>query len=282
MSDPLVKEEIGRDNPGKKIVIFDEIDSTNTEAKRMLEKADLREVQNLHDTVLIADHQTQGRGRLGRNFYSPHESGLYLSLILLRDKGDYVVPTMMTPAAAVAVCRTLEKLSGTECRIKWVNDIFAGGKKVCGILTEGVLTPSSEGTAQTFNGVVIGIGINVRGAEDAFPQDIQHIAGSLESAGLKGNDSEKGGPVLSRNAIASELLRQLDIALREENRMETVEEYRAKSLVIGRRINVIQGDSSYPAEAVSLTDDCHLLVKPEGSEQLVELQSGEVSVRFAD
>ncbi len=282
MSDPLVKEEIEKDNPGKKIIIFDEIDSTNTEAKRMLEKMSGAEVLNLHDTVLIADHQTQGRGRLGRSFYSPHESGLYLSLILHREKGDFVPPTMMTPAAGVAVCRTLEKLSGTECRIKWVNDIFAGGKKVCGILTEGVMTDSAEGTEKALNAVVIGIGINVRGAENAFPQNIQHIAGSLEAAGGKADLSEKNRPALKRTEIASELLRQLDIALLEKNRSQTVKEYRARSLVIGRSINVIQGELSYPARAVALTDDCHLLVKPEESDQLVELQSGEVSIRFAD
>ena len=118
---------------GNRIEVFQEIDSTNTEAKRRASnKSDF-----IKGSLLLAETQTAGRGRLGRTFYSPKQTGLYMSLLFQPDE-NYVDTSLMTACAAVAVCRALEKWH-IKAQIKWVNDVFVGNKKVCGILTEGIM-----------------------------------------------------------------------------------------------------------------------------------------------
>ncbi|MBR0486561.1 MAG: biotin--[Treponema sp.] len=113
------------------VIIFDSIDSTNKEAKRRIVEG-----AKLHKTLFAAEKQTAGRGRLERKFLSPAKKGVYFTLVYCPK--TQVNPAVMTSAAAVSVCQAVEELYKTDCSVKWVNDIFSGGKKIAGILTEGI------------------------------------------------------------------------------------------------------------------------------------------------
>ena len=128
--------------PGVRLEYFDIIDSTNSEAKRRLGAVPPEEYRLFHKTVLVAGEQTAGRGRLGRKFYSPGGTGLYFSLVYAA--GSVSDPGKITAVAAVAVCRAIKSVFNVDAGIKWVNDIFVSGKKVCGILTEGIVNPLSS------------------------------------------------------------------------------------------------------------------------------------------
>ena len=154
------------ENPGLDVVVFDSLDSTNNEAKRRLAKGDTGAV------LIVADSQLSGRGRLGHQFYSPKQSGIYLTLSADLLKPLYE-PERITLAAAAAVVQTLQPYLSEKLMLKWVNDVFYCGKKVCGILSEGV-TDLETGLIQH---VIVGIGINVRPME--FPEELSDIAGSL-------------------------------------------------------------------------------------------------------
>ena len=155
--------------PGCPIAIetYDTIDSTNNEAKRRIGAGDSR------DLLLVSETQTAGRGRMGHSFYSPEGSGIYMTLSIELGKPLYQ-PERITLAAAVAVVRAVEPFLSEELRLKWVNDIFYKGKKVCGILSEGI-TDLETGLIQH---AIVGIGLNVRPL--SFPVDLEGIAGSLE------------------------------------------------------------------------------------------------------
>ena len=135
-----------------RIECFKEIDSTNTYAKRIL-----TEDPSIKTAIIVSESQTAGRGRLGRTFYSPLNTGIYLTVIY-SPEGGVSQPARLTASSAVAVCRAVKKIYGVECAIKWINDIFAHGKKVCGILTEG-FTNFETGLIES---AIIGIGINIK------------------------------------------------------------------------------------------------------------------------
>ena len=153
-------------SPKMKVSAFHVLDSTNNEAKRRLATGD-------HSSLLIvADSQEAGRGRLGHDFYSPKGTGIYMTIGGPLSRPLYHAERI-TLAAAVAVVRALQPLLPDELKLKWVNDIFYQGKKVCGILSEG-MTDLETGLIQYVN---VGIGINVRPME--FPEELAGIAGSL-------------------------------------------------------------------------------------------------------
>ena len=226
------------------VTVTEEIPSTNTALK---ERADAPE-----GTTLIAVRQTGGRGRLGRQFHSP-AGGLYLSTLLRPDDAVGV-----TCRAAVAAARAVENLCGAKIDIKWVNDLYLTGRKVAGILAEGVFAPDG-----TLSAVVLGIGINVEAT--AFPDDLQSIATSLGNEGFH----------LAPEDVAAAFLNELYTALTDPNAME---EYRRRNLVVGREVTVLRGGETYSAVAQSITDDGHLVVRT--AHGTVTLSSGEVSLRL--
>ncbi len=244
--------------PKYRILVVPEIDSTNTELKQRL-----REDPTLCEgLVLFAKQQSAGRGRLGRTFYSPPGSGLYFSLLLRPKKNTDVLG--ITSFAAVAVVRAISAVCGLDCQIKWVNDIFLCGKKICGILAEGI--PDSE--SGRISAVILGIGINVK--KTAFPPELKEIADSLEGAGV----TEVPLPLL-----AAALLKELEPLLSGELPGGYMEEYRKKNLIPGNEILVKRGELCYPAFAESIADDGALLVRlPDGTPE--RLNTGEVSVRI--
>lgn len=213
-------------------------------------------------TALLARRQTGGRGRMGKTFCSP-EGGLYLSL-LLRPNSSAVKAASLTAAAAVAVCRVLEKQGVCGPRIKWVNDIFLRDKKICGILAESALNP--DGTAQW---VVVGVGLNLVPPAGGWPEELRGIAGAAFD--------RCGGACF--DAIAGQLLTELwDLCRRPESR-EILQEYKARSLVPGREITVLQGETTRQAKALAIDDKYRLLVQYEDGSSAA-LDSGLISVKL--
>lgn len=231
------------------LILGDCTASTNTQVRDMaLHGAD-------EGVTVIVDRQTGGRGRLGRTFHSP-EGGLYLSTLLRPTDPD---PGQITCRAAVAAARAIESLCDAKIDVKWVNDLYLNGRKVAGILAEGVLTPDGALSA-----VVLGIGINVGATE--FPADLTAIATSLGNEGF----------TLTREDLAAAFLNELTDALADPAAMA---EYRRRNLVLGRQVTVVQGNGTYPATAEAITDDGYLRVRTADG-ALRELSSGEVSLRL--
>lgn len=226
-------------------ITLTETDSTNRVAKELARQG------AAHGTVVSALRQTAGRGRLGRSFFSP-EGGIYLSVIL-RPQLPPEERTLVTPMAAVAVCRTVEKLCGRSPQIKWVNDLYLEHKKLCGILCEAV------GDA-----VIVGIGLNYAVPPAGFPPDIPATA--LYPA--------EGGTV-GRKELAEAMA---EAVLTAEPRA-CMAEYRARNLVTGRTVTVHPvGGSPYTARALDVDDRGRLVVECE--QGTMTLDSGEVSVRI--
>lgn len=231
--------------------------STNTIAKEMAAKG------AKEGTVILALEQTQGRGRMGRSFYSPKGSGIYLSIIL-RPRLSIDDSLLITTSAAVAVAQAIEKIANVQAQIKWVNDIYVADKKVCGILTEATLDFESGGLEYA----VVGIGINI--ATSIFPDDIRSIAGSIFS------DKPKDRPVSS--ILVAELLNNISEMTPHITDMSYLDEYRRRSFLIGRNILVLRGNDAIPAKAVDIDERARLVVEYENHTREA-LLSGEVSVR---
>lgn len=241
------------------IQVYDALPSTNRTAK----EAALSEPD--HPVAILADRQTAGRGRMGRSFYSPENAGLYMSL-LLRPSDSQVQPVLLTTAAAVAVLRAVEALAPVRLSVKWVNDLFLGDKKVCGILTEGV-TDLETGRISY---LVIGIGVNCY--ETAFPPELAGRAGSL-------------GAGFSRNRLAAEIINQWTLLEAELRSRAFLEDYRSRSMLLGKEILVYPGGTEgegIPAAALSVDDNGGLVVRyleGELAGSVRTLTTGEVSVR---
>lgn len=242
------------------IFCFDTVDSTNTQAK------ELAAAGAPHGTVLIADRQTGGRGRLGRSFQSPAGMGIYLSLIL---RPNCPAPQLMhlTCAAAVAICDAVEQTLGFRPGIKWINDLVAQRRKLAGILTELSINPRTG----LVDYAVVGIGINCQQREEDFPAELRSIAGSAAMV--------TGSPV-DRAQLAAAMILGLERMSREllTEKAQTMARYRQDCVTIGSEVVVIQNDLRRRGTALDIDDEGGLLVSfPDGSQETV--QSGEVSVR---
>lgn len=232
---------------------FTEVDSTNNVCKRML--ADGREGAFL----VAANHQTAGRGRQGKSFYSPAGTGIYFSLVI-RPNSSLQNAVTATTAAAVAVCRAIEALTDKKPQIKWVNDVYLDDKKICGILTEAV-TNFEDGTVDS---VIIGIGINISTSD--FPQELDQ-AGSL-------------GTAVNRNALIARIADELiQIAAADYNAF--IDYYRSHSYVLGKKINFIKNGRVTPATAIAIDKTGGLVVALD-DKSTTTLRSGEISVRITN
>jgi BirA family biotin operon repressor/biotin-[acetyl-CoA-carboxylase] ligase len=233
------------------------VTSTNTIAKEMAAQG------AIEGTVIIAREQTEGRGRMGRTFYSPSSSGIYFTVIL-RPKLNLEDSLLITTATAVAVAQAIETVAKVKASIKWVNDIFVAGKKVCGILTEASLNFESGGLEYA----VVGIGINIE--TNDFPAEIKQIAGSLFS--------NKPGDEPVTSMLVAEVLNNLGNCMNSLTDKRYLEEYRKRSFLIEKDILVLKGKETTPAKAVDIDEKARLLVEyDDGSREA--LVSGEVSIR---
>ena len=237
--------------------LYQEIDSTNRAAKQAAIAGEAG-----HGSVILACGQSCGRGRRGRSFYSPSQAGLYLSVIL-QPQGNLRESLLLTTEAAVAVYKAVRKITGIELDIKWVNDLYYKGKKVCGILTEAI-TDFESGEIQY---AVVGIGLNLYEEEGGYPPELREIAG-----GLYRNQREAEG--VNRNRLAAEIVNCL---LDETRELKLLPEYLDRNMIPGHRIQILDGQQSRSAYAVAICQDGRLKVREEdGSETL--LAYGEVSV----
>lgn len=237
-------------NDSIEVVYYPTIDSTNTQAKRLVNEGKTNKM------LIICDEQTAGRGRQGKKFYSPPLTGIYMSYVT-HPMVQMENAVTATTAAAVAVCRAIEKLTDKKPKIKWVNDVYLDGKKICGILTEAITNFESA----TVESVIIGIGMNIKTID--FPADIENA--SCLNANIKRADLIA--------AITNELS-----TICGGKYEDFIEYYKARSMIIGEKINFIKNGRVTPATAIGVDSTGGLIVRLESGEQTT-LRSGEISIR---
>lgn len=246
---------------GLELQCFDEIDSTNNYAKRIA-------LSGAPDgTVIVADCQTAGRGRMDRSFQSPKGKGIYLTALLRPElPPERLLP--VTALAGVAVCAAVERVCGVRPGLKWPNDPVLGSRKLCGILTE-LSVEAETGRVQY---LVLGIGVNVLQTAEDFTPEVAEMATSLAMA--------LGRPV-SRPALAAALIEELDrlyTALRAGDLSEYLAAYRRDCVNLGKAVQLISPAGRETVTAVGIDGDFGLVVRgADGEERAV--RSGEVSVR---
>lgn len=240
--------------PDLEVRILNSVSSTNSYLKAEAET-------NREGLVIVARRQTGGRGRMGRSFSSPPNTGLYMSLFL-RPAMQAEEAVRITTMAAVAVCRAIEAFTEQKAEIKWVNDVFLAGKKVCGILTEASVNVENG----RIEYAILGIGVNLYEPEGGFAAEIKGVAGAVFG--------EKTGHYADR--FACEILRQFFSFYHGQ---PYIEEYRARSLLTGREIVYSMQGEERRATVVGVDDNGGLIVRNTVGELSV-LRSGEVSVRY--
>ncbi len=239
--------------------VFAEQESTNTTVRQLA--ADGAK----EGTVVIAGRQTGGRGRRGRSFYSPQDTGIYMSILLRPSFISAKEALSITTMAAVAISEAIEAVSCEEAKIKWVNDIFMRGRKVCGILTEAAFGLEAD----SLEYAVLGLGINVNEPEGGFPDEIKDIAGAV----FKEPVSD------AKNRLAAEVINRFMAYYHSRDLVGYISEYRRRSFVIGKDVLVMAQDGPKPARALDVDEECRLIVQyPDGTKEA--LHSGEISIKL--
>mgnify|MGYP003366900625 FL=1 len=245
---------------GRHVVYLESTQSTNEEAKKIAREG------AEEGTIVVAEEQITGHGRLARGFYSPFAKGIWFSLIL-RPKFFPMEASKCTLLAAVGVCRGIRRMGLADAGIKWPNDILVHGKKLVGILT--LMSASME----KIDYIIMGIGINTGIKKNEFPEDFREGATSFFNEGI--NVSRKD--LLA--AILGELEKEYSIA-QNEGFDKVLDDWRALSVTLGQEVRVIFGDDSYTGKAVDIDRDGCLLVNT-GSE-VKRVIAGDVSIRPVD
>ena len=239
------------------LLYFESIDSTTPRAKELAFQG------APHGTVLIADHQTGGRGRRGRSFHSPAGSGIYMSVIL-RPHCPPSELMHLTCAAAVALCDAVENSCGFRPGVKWTNDLVYSQRKLAGILTE--LGFDNQGHVDW---AIVGMGINCTQAESQFPEEIRSMAGSLASVSGKSIDRTKVA------AAMMDALYRMNLTEKEK----ILAQYRANCVTLGKEVSVVRADGIvHHCTALDIDDEGALIVRHTDG-HLETVSSGEVSIR---
>lgn len=240
---------------GGEIIILDETASTNNYAKELAANG------AAHGTVIIAEKQSSGKGRLGRKFESPAGKGLYMSVIV-RPEFPIEFAPLITSAAAVASAEAVEMLCGCHVGVKWVNDLYMNDKKICGILTEASL--GLEMNMLDF--AVIGIGINVRSFD--FGAELNSRVTTIEDA---------SGKIISRNELCALILERLEIYLDGIENRSHLEEYRRREILTGNIITANAGNQTVRGFAEGVDDNANLRITLEDGKEFI-LSSGEANL----
>ncbi len=240
------------------ITVLSEIDSTNNYLKKLASDGEKE------GKLVVACKQTGGKGRMGRSFYSPDNTGIYFSL-LLRPNFPIEQSLLLTVMAAVAVADTAKQFSEADIKIKWVNDVYANGKKLCGILTEGSVSLENNG----LDYAIIGIGINILEPEGGFPDEIREVATSVFPG--------KKAPSDAKSKIVGEVINRI-LNMYHGKDTTFIERYQNMSYLDGKEINILYSDRAEPAVALRIDENCRLIVKTNTGE-IKTLSSGDVSVR---
>lgn len=239
-------------------VYFDITDSTNIQARAYASRGEAS------PALLVADTQTAGRGRLGRSFYSPPATGLYMTLLMDVTQDEVASVSRITSAVAVAAVKAIREVTGIECRIKWVNDLYFGQKKACGILAESFFVGDRRF-------VCIGIGVNLTTKD--FPEELRDVAVSLMGevkADLRCKLAE---------ALAVEIYDHYSLVKCGE--LSYMEDYRRLSLVTGRAVRFTRDGVTETGVALDIDADGGLIVRRADGET-VTLVGGEITLRFND
>lgn len=247
------------DCPRLEIVVLPTVASTNTWIK---EKANLGLKEGY---ILIANEQTNGRGRRGRDFFSPSETGIYMSLLLRPKNYSAGQAVRLTTMAAVAMCEAIETVSGEAAGIKWVNDIYMRGKKVCGILTEA----SFDLESGLLEYAVLGVGVNVYCPGEGFPKQLRQIAGSVLHTTMED----------AKNRLAGTFLNCFMKYYTCENPAGYIKQYQNRNLAVGKQVMVLSGDKTARAFAYGVDEECRLLVEYEDGRK-ESLSYGEIDVKL--
>lgn len=245
-----VREWLSTEHKDCDIMVYRSVTSTNTVAKKFAAEG------AKSGTVIIAEEQTAGKGRRGNSFYSPAKTGLYMSVVLRT--GEFSSDTdMYTICAGCGVCGAVERLTEKKPLIKWVNDIYLDGRKICGILSEA----TADIEIGCIDSIVIGIGINL--ITDDFPAEIQEKAGALRES-------------LPRSQVAAAVIEELFRCL-NRSREENIEDYKRRSLVLGKEVGFVKNGREYTGRAIDIDSSGRLAVNT--SEGIITLNSGEISLK---
>lgn len=247
-----LRKNLEAGNRDLSIFVYPTIDSTNNEAKRLLANG----LQEL--ALIVSDEQSAGRGRRGRSFFSPSGTGVYMTLVL-RPHAQLQEATALTTAAAVAVTLAVEALTGKRVEIKWVNDVYLDGKKICGILTEAI-TDFESGEVQS---VIVGIGVNLH--ESEFPEELKDRATALCGE-------------ISRNEMIAAITNELMKLYSELGNKAYLTSYREHSMVIGKEVNYYENEEKRSAYAIDIDDTGALIVRHEDG-SIKALSGGEITLR---
>lgn len=239
------------------IYTYKTIDSTNNEAKKIAVNG------GAHGTLIVSEAQTQGRGRRGRDFFSPEATGIYMSLIL-RPKTQIEEAVLITAGASVAVARATKKVTGKETEIKWVNDLYYNKKKIVGILTEAV-TDFETGMVEC---IILGIGINFRRTKEKLPEELEKKVGFLFDEKPKD---------LIRNALIGEVVNEVMVVFEDLKKRGFLDEYKKRSMVLGKKIRIDKNNQWIEAKAIDINDEGGLIVESKGG-KIEVLNSGEISI----
>jgi BirA family biotin operon repressor/biotin-[acetyl-CoA-carboxylase] ligase len=242
---------------GRELLFFETVNSTNTKALELAEKAP-------EGTVVLADSQNRGRGRLGRTWISPSGVNIYMSIILkpqIRAKDS----TLITIMSAVACATALKNLTGMRITTKWPNDLMINNKKVGGILTE------LKSQKQTITSAIVGIGINVNTDVREFPEEVKQRATSLQN---------EAGVSYQREPIVAELLNEMDrwyntlIKLKKETILRAWENLTS---TIGREVMIVTPHETLTGTAESLDNEGMLILRlPSGESK--RINSGDLTI----
>ena len=239
--------------------LFDETESTNEE---IISRANQGASEG---TLAVALKQTKGQGRSGRSFFSPNAGNLYMSF-LLRPLSSTPM-SLLTPAAAVATRRAINRVLGISTQIKWVNDLYLDDKKVCGIIAKAMNIDDANRMY-----VVIGIGINVHTPNEEIPDDIPNYGTLLD---------------YSTNLEQEDIIPKLCAALYSEymkiytdiDDVDFMNEYRSASNVIGKEVTYISGDKQIKVTVCDIDDEGSLIVTDENGNN-VKYRDGEIRIKL--
>jgi len=252
---------------GKEIIFHESIDSTNALAMELAERG------LPHGTVVIADRQTKGKGRLGRIWFSPPKGNVYMSVIV-RPELEPKDATLLTIMSAVSCARAMKNSTGLDVKIKWPNDLMLSERKIGGILTE----MKSDQDRIIF--AVIGVGINVNARLDAFPPEVRAIATSvIEELGGKKDTREA-----SRTRIIAGILKELEQwfkIMMTGGRKQLINEWKKLSSTLGKKVKVVSGQDTFSGIAENIDDAGMLILKlssASGGGALKRISAGDVTM----
>lgn len=252
-----IRLALGSATPNLAITVLNSSESTMKDAK-------LAAINGEPDnTLIVADIQEAPKGRFGRPFFSKAGSGIYMSM-LLRPNQNFEEMAQYTVIMAVAIARAMDNLTPVQTKIKWVNDIYINGKKVCGILSEAM----SDVESGQISNVIIGMGINFSLKQNEFPKELREKATSL---------FPEDEPIITRNELIGEIWNQFYAILNQLPEQSFLEEYRQKSFVLGKTVSFTQSDIDYEGIATAINDHGELVVQLQDKKEKV-LSSGEISL----